>query len=97
VGTLSNCPTDRAGSDYGTNFEFFDNTASWSAGGSKGVKAGTEGACVGMLVSKWTTTQVVFTFGNQFNPINDFVLTNGDNYALGIRGYWYGGLISGLS
>jgi hypothetical protein len=96
VGTLSNCPAESSGSDYGTNFEFFDNTASlpWSAGGSKGVKPGTQGACVGMVVSQWTATKVVFTFGNQFG---NFVLSNGNNYALGIKGYWYGGLVSGLS
>jgi hypothetical protein len=44
----------------------------------------------------WSATQIVLTFGSQYGTLN-YHFTNGDNFVAFAMGYYWGGLISGLS
>ncbi|MGH9131023.1 MAG: hypothetical protein ACRDWV_04980 [Acidimicrobiales bacterium] len=92
------CPSAPASGD-GNLFNgmtlFFSNThaktgsfKNWNAGqytpGSNG-----QFDCVGLIISSWSPTKVVFGFGNLYNknlPMNYYVLSNGDTFKLYVRG-----------
>ena len=92
VSSLSNCSPTLTGTVY-KPVVIYDDTAFWSAGHES---TPTLGNCIGWIVSKWTATQIVFTFGSAYTTHN-WVAANGDNFAINIKGYDWGGLISGLS
>ncbi len=70
----------------GTNLPYSDlimadNTQGWQAGWS--------GDCIGINVSSWTSTQIVFTFGSWYTGTEDedgTELQPGDSYVLGVEG-----------
>ena len=60
------CQTGDTGDDFGAGgLVFQDLTEGWGAGNN--------GDCIGLLVTSWSATQVVFSFGNEYahyGPIN---------------------------
>jgi hypothetical protein len=64
--TPETCQAGDTGNDYGFGgLEFQDLTESWGAGEA--------GDCIGLLPTSWSSTKVVFTFGNEYanyGPIN---------------------------
>jgi hypothetical protein len=104
VSGLTNCPGATVGSDYGPNLALYDSTANpvWSAAYSVSTKAPTQGSCIGAKVTTWTSTEIVFRFGNVYDTGPPYIASNGDHFALSVRkvadgGWEYGGVISGLS
>jgi hypothetical protein len=91
VSSLTNCPGG-TGTDYKVVL-FQDDSANWAAAHNTTTTTGT---CVGISVSTWTNTQVVFTFGSAYGSFG-WVANNGDNFALGIKNYYWGGVINGLT
>jgi YVTN family beta-propeller protein len=71
------CPNRGTGSLYGSSFYFADNTRNWDAGqgGSDGL-----GNCIGLVVRQWSSTKIVFAFGNDY-PTSAWVLDAGDGYT----------------
>jgi hypothetical protein len=80
------------GEDYGSKFYFYDDNYPFQAGYDKGATV----SCIGIVVSSWSSTQVVFTLGADFND-NFFTVNNNDHYVVYLKGFPYGGLVSGLS
>ncbi len=64
--TPETCQAGDTGNEYGFGgLEFQDLTEGWGAGES--------GDCIGLLLTSWSSTKVVFTFGNEYanyGPIN---------------------------
>ena len=76
------CPNRGTGSLYGSSFYFADSTRNWDAGqgGSDGL-----GNCIGLVVRQWSSTKIVFNFGNDY-PTSAWVLDAGDRiYRLPVR------------
>jgi len=97
------------GSDYGTAFNFIDTYGpgpndSWQAG------YGTppDGSCIGLAVSSWSDTSVVFTFGSTpcggtggsgcaYDTFDRWYVANGDSFTLALEGTSFTGTVSGLT
>jgi hypothetical protein len=87
------------GSDYGTAFNITDTHGPndvWQAG------YGTPptGNCVGLRVSSWSDTSVVFDFGGEgsaYDTAFNWWLANGDSFTLALEGASFTGTVSGLS
>ena len=87
------------GSDYGTAFNITDTHGPndvWQAG------YGTppNGNCVGLRVSSWSDTSVVFDFGgvgSAYDTAFNWYLANGDSFTLVLEGASFAGTVSGLS
>jgi len=79
------------GYDFGPNFTF-DDPGNFTAG------SGTppSGTCVGIIVTSWSATQIVFVFGNAYNSFDHWYLTDGDKYVLSIKGVQASGQVGGL-
>jgi hypothetical protein len=73
--TAGGCGT---GSNYASNLYLQDLTRGWEAGHST---PGVDADCVGLVISSWSDTKVVFGFGSDYNT-NSWVLYPGDSYAL---------------
>jgi hypothetical protein len=59
-GTAETCNAGDTGDDYANYGLYFqDTTENWGAGQT--------GNCIGLLVTSWSATQVVFTFGNEYS------------------------------
>ena len=75
--TPETCQAGDTGNDYGIGgLEFQDLTEGWGAGES--------GDCIGLLLTSWSSTKVVFTFGNEYanyGPINA-----GDQIEVNVQG-----------
>jgi hypothetical protein len=88
------------GSDYGDAFKVSDThgppvSDTWLAG------SGTPptGACVGLRVSSWSDTSIVFDFGgtgSAFDTFDDWYLANGDSFTLTVEGTSSTVTVSGL-
>jgi hypothetical protein len=78
-----------SGDYYGPNFYFWDDNSDWAAGLSSD--------CVGIVISSWTPTEIVFTFGSAYGPNADWTLRNGDAFAFRVRSFMRGGIVDGLS
>ncbi len=75
TGTPAGCGA--TGDTYGTTGLWFsDETQSWTAGQS--------GDCIGLVVSSYTNTQIVYQFGSFYSGFNP--LTSGDSYKLEVQG-----------
>jgi hypothetical protein len=77
------------GNDY-KSILFEDDTANWAGGH---YISGTDGNCVGLNISSWSSTEVVFTFADAYGDFG-WIANSGDNFALGIKGYYWGGVIN---
>ena len=82
AGTPAGC--NDSGQDYGSGFYLQDVTAGWTAG--------QDGDCVGLVVSSYTATQVVYTFGSNYS--NYGLLNAGDSYTLAVAGATFSGTVS---
>ena len=59
IGTPETCQAGDTGDDYGSRGLWFsDTTQGWTAGQA--------GDCIGLIVTSWSNTQVVFGFGNEY-------------------------------
>jgi hypothetical protein len=61
-----------SGQDFGTALFFSEVTQQWTAGQS--------GDCIGLVVSSYTATRIVFTFGSNYNNFGP--VTAGDGYSV---------------
>ena len=86
IGPPTGASCSASGSDYGTKFNFADNTNVWGAGTGPG-------DCIGVVISSYSNNQIVFTFGNGYDlyggPIND-----GDTYSMTVLGTTFNGSAS---
>jgi hypothetical protein len=86
IGSPTAAACGASGSDYGTNFNFADNTNVWGAGTGPG-------DCIGVAIASYATNQIIFTFGNGYDlyggPIND-----GDSYSMTVLGTTFNGTAS---
>ena len=77
-------PSGNQGYDYGSNGLYLSDTAhKWSAGRYR--PDGGELDCIGLLVSQFTPTQVVFQLGS-FYTKPQYSLDEGDTYELAVNG-----------
>jgi hypothetical protein len=53
--------------------------------------------CVGIIVKSWSMRKVVLMFGNAYGSFAHWYLSNGDGYAISIRGAIWGSKVRGLS
>jgi hypothetical protein len=53
--------------------------------------------CIGLAVSSWTATQIVFKFGHAYGSFAHWYLSNGDGFALSVKTTLWGGSVSGLT
>ena len=60
------CPNHGTGRLFGNNFDFHDDSGPWTAG-QGGVPAG-QANCIGIIIRSWSSTKIVFTFGNDYGP-----------------------------
>lgn len=72
------------GSDYGSNFVLSDHTGNWTAG------QGPNG-CVGVLISSYSDTQIVFSLGSYYSNVS---LNEGDSYTMTVLGSSFTGTVS---
>jgi hypothetical protein len=86
------CGGATTGENYG-DFDFIDNTSSWAAGST--TNNGSGATCVGIVVSKSTSTHIVFTFGNAYGE-SDWVLCGGDGYTVDIETASKSGTVSSI-
>ena len=88
TGTPITCGSGDTGDDYGASGLWFsDSTQGWTAGQT--------GDCIGLIISTWTNTSVVFAFGNEYSGYPP--VTNGDAYTVEAQGKSSTGTVSGLS
>ncbi len=77
VATPETCQAGDTGNEYGIGgLEFQDLTEGWGAGES--------GDCIGLLLTSWSSTKIVFTFGDEYanyGPIN-----SGDQIEVTVQG-----------
>jgi hypothetical protein len=79
----SSCGT---GSDYAANLFFTDTTRTWSAG--EGPPFGSD--CIGLVITSYSDTGIVFTFGTQYGT-GGALLTGGDSYTMNVLGSTFSG------
>jgi subtilase family serine protease len=83
VGSPAGCST--TGDNFsGTSLTFDDTTGSW--------EAGTGGDCIGLLVSSYTSSQVVYQFGSGYNGFG--IANGGDAYTLTVQGVAFSGTVN---
>ena len=91
------CPLPASGNqgyDYGTNLYVFDSSRNWAGGRYR--PALNELDCVGLLVSKYTPTQVVLQFGSayaQYQQKDNYLLAEGDKYEIAVNGATFDGTV----
>jgi hypothetical protein len=71
-----------SGKTYGSNLFLADTTEGWTAG--------KQGSCIGLIVSSYSNTKIVFTFGSDYNhvTVGSVVahLAGGDSYTVSLLG-----------
>jgi hypothetical protein len=53
--------------------------------------------CVGVSVYSWSDSEVILYFGNAYASYQHWYLSNGDGFAVSVKGGIFGGTVSGLS
>ena len=87
-------PAGNQGYDYGTSLFMFDVPRNWAGGRYRPEL--NELDCVGVLVTKFTPTQVVFQFGAAYAAYqqkDNYLLAEGDAYQLAVNGATYSGTV----
>jgi hypothetical protein len=81
------------GSLYGPGgLWILDKTNTWRAG--RGTNPG-HGNCIGLIVTHWSPTKVVFHFGNAYPSVGEhWILNAGDHYTLQVKGSKHHGKVS---
>jgi sugar lactone lactonase YvrE len=85
------CPGATTGLLYGNSFYFQDLTNSWTAG--QGGPGGS-GACLGLVVTSWSDSQIIFSFGTDYRAVNQLILRESDSYSLSLYGTTSTGKVS---
>ena len=87
----SSCDT---GSNHADNLFLSDTTDAWTAG--EGAPAADD--CIGLLISSYSDTTIVFTFGSEYGvyPVDSGValLSGGDNYTIHVLGTTQSGTVA---
>jgi hypothetical protein len=87
----TNCgPYTSNGDDYGTEFNFLDNTNAWEAGA--GVPPA--GNCIGLVVMSWKPHEVVFAFGNAYGSFDHWTADQSDSFTLTLKGAVFTGTVN---
>ena len=82
-GSPAGCST--TGDNFpGTSLTFNDTTGPWGAG--------TGGDCIGLLVSSYTGSQIVYQFGSGYNTYG--TANSGDSYNVTVQGVTFSGTIA---
>jgi hypothetical protein len=87
-------PTGDQGLDYGTSLYVFDVPRNWAGGRYRPQL--NELDCVGLLISKFTATQVVLQFGAayaQYQQKYNYLLAEGDAYQIAVNGAMFSGTV----
>ncbi|HEX6392753.1 MAG TPA: hypothetical protein VFZ97_04890 [Acidimicrobiales bacterium] len=87
-------PSANQGYDYGTSFYLFDTSRNWAGGRYRPNL--NELDCIGLIESKFTPSQVVFTFGSaysQYQQKDNYLLAEGDSYELAVNGAVFRGTV----
>jgi hypothetical protein len=82
--TPLNCVPGDTSFDYGTSLLFNDSTRGWTAGKT--------GDCIGLVVSSYTITKIVYQFGADY--ANFAQVTAGDTYKLKVWSATYKGTVT---
>jgi hypothetical protein len=82
VGTPAGCGD--SGFDFGSLLSFQELSQGWAAGGS--------GDCIGLIVSSYTPTQVVYGFGSNYS--NYGPVTSGDQFTLTVQTAKFSGTVA---
>lgn len=53
-----------------------------------------EGSCVGLIVDRWTDTQVVLAFGNAYNTFAGWNIVAGQGFTMTVEGATFGGTVA---
>jgi hypothetical protein len=77
IGTPETCQSGDTGDDYGSSGLWFGDV-------SQGWTAGQAGDCIGLIVTSWSSTKVVFGFGNEYG--NYPPIQSGDQIAVEVQG-----------
>lgn len=82
-GSPAGCST--TGDNFpGTSLTFDDTSGAWGAG--------TGGDCIGLVVSSYTSSQIVYQFGSGYNSFG--TANSGDAYTLTVEGLTYSGTVA---
>jgi hypothetical protein len=82
IGTPETCQPGDTGDNYGsTGLSFGDVTQGWTAGQA--------GDCIGLTITSWSSTQVVFGFGNEYG--NYPPVQAGDQVNVEVQGATFSG------
>ncbi len=84
LGSQSDPDGGGSGWDYGNNFYFSDLSGSWQAGQSPDY--------VGLVISAYSSTQITFTFGDQYSVFGP--VKNDDNFSMALLGTSFNGTAS---
>jgi hypothetical protein len=85
LGTPETCQSGDTGDDYGSSgLSFADTTQGWGAGQA--------GDCIGLIVSSWSSSQVVFGFGNGYSSYSP--IASGDQVQVEVQGASFSGPLS---
>ena len=84
-GSLVTCQSGDTGDTYGSiGLWFSDTTNGWTAGQG--------GDCIGLIVTSWSSTQVVVHFGNEYGGYAP--ISTGDSYTVEVQGASLSGALS---
>lgn len=81
------------GDVFGNKFYSYDDATGMSAGYSNKTSA----TCIGIIITTWTKNRIVFQWGNAYGTYTNWWINNGDNYVFSMKGYLWGGVVSGLT
>jgi hypothetical protein len=85
-------PQGNEGLDYGGQLSLVDARGTWGAGRS--APDGSELDCVGLIVTTYTPTEIVFQLGSAYADHSQlYRLTAGDTFTIGVKGLSYQGAV----
>jgi hypothetical protein len=83
IGTPETCQSGDTGDDYGSSGLWFSDAT------QGGWTAGQAGDCIGLIVSSWSGSQVVYGFGNEY--ANYPAIQSGDQVEVDVQGATFSG------
>lgn len=82
IGTPETCQGGDTGDTYGSS-------GLWFSDASQGWTAGQAGDCIGLIVTSWSSSQVVFGFGNEYGSYPP--VQSGDQVEIDVQGATFSG------
>jgi hypothetical protein len=83
IGSPETCQSGDTDDDYGSSGLWFSDAT------QGGWTAGQDGDCIGLIVSSWSGSQVVFGFGNEY--ANYPAIQSGDHVEVDVQGATFSG------